>query len=103
MSVKQTAKRAKVVVECGKEIYHLESMRSEYGEHSVINKIAVVLGEREALPTADAFKRASQILMDMDKLKRQEFGFKEMRAEMKRDSLTHHKAIPEYWMTLGEA
>jgi len=105
MAVKQAAKRAKVVVECGKEIYHLESMRTEYGEHAVINKIADVLGKREGLPTADAFKRASQILMDMDKLKSQEFGFKEMRVEMKRDSFTNHKVIPEYLMTmtLGEA
>ncbi|MEY8198568.1 MAG: hypothetical protein RPS47_04950 [Colwellia sp.] len=80
--MKQVLNPARVVVACGTELYHLEKARFEFGDRQVINKLADQISQRESITIVDAFGLSSRLLSDVDKLKNNEFQFKEMRNDL---------------------
>lgn len=81
-SLKEKAKAAHVVVECGPELYHLECHRRENGDISTIVYLTEHYRRKESLSPADAAIRAGNFLNDVDALKTGAFGFKQARSEV---------------------
>ncbi|MGF6639966.1 hypothetical protein [Paraburkholderia sp. MM6662-R1] len=80
-SLKDKAKAAHVVVECGPELYHMECYRREKGDIGAIVYLTRHYRRKESLSPADAAIRAGNFLNDVDALKTGAFGFKQARSE----------------------
>jgi len=80
--INNSVKASQVVINCGGEIYHLECARREYGDEAVLDYLRTFYQNIEKLSSANASIHAGQFLNDIDRLKTNSFGFKQMRNDI---------------------
>ena len=85
---------SRAIYAAGREIYHLQCARDEFGDRAVVNKLADrfhVLGDMNDL---EAMARAVHLLEGVDRLIGREFDFKSMRHQLHQGSAAARKQEP---------
>lgn len=93
----KASQAAKIVFQCGSELYHLERVRSKFGDDQALTYLRRRLQETDQMTPADSSIRAGQILNDVDRLKSGYYDFRGLhrQLEMKRSpSSAYHMADP---------
>lgn len=85
MKLDEKVKASMVVVDCGRDLYHLECARREFGDDKVLDCLRGFYRREEGLSAADASIRAGYFFKDIDRLKVRGFGFKEIRLKLEQE------------------